>query len=396
MSDLKRVLPAVLLALPLLGVCHLSLRADDKDPLPDAKARLKIEAQRVEKEFTDGRALAYKLVRRDDPRPVEATEKLQELLAMVRADTALDAKRRETLIVTLKWDIDNVQKIAADRRRSTRPLEGLPRMLRDDVRRGSDARSDDRRSSSRDVKSIIESRGRSVTDSRGDRGRADDRHTRVMRSVDESAVPESRAFVLPKDWAEKSRKRSAEQKLTAKETAILKALNTPIQVDFDKQPFEDVLDYLRKATGVTITVDQRAMTEVGVSYKSEISLRLRATTRTILKRMLADLGMAYVIKDEVIQITSAERAKEMTTARTYYIGDLASAVDFRLGPILSRLVMIQTVNQLITTITQTVEPRSWKVNNPDAVGTITFDPITMSLVVKQTAEIHYALRGSKW
>jgi hypothetical protein len=315
---------------------------------------------------------------------------------MVRADTALEAKRRETLIVTLKWDIDNVQKIAADRRRTTRALDSLPRVIRDDARRTSDARGDARRSGSRDIKDVIESRGRSVADARGDRSRSEERHRGTMNSVSESAIPESRAFVLPKDWAEKSRKRSAEQKLTAKETAILKALNTPIQVDFEKQPFEDVLDYLRKATGVGITVDQRAMTEIGVSYKSEISLRLRATTRTILKRMLADLGMAYVIKDEVIQITSAERAKEMTTTRTYYIGDLAAATDFRLGPIVSRLVMIQTVNQLITTITQTVEPKSWKVNNPDAVGTITFDPITMSLVVKQTAEIHYSLRGSKW
>jgi hypothetical protein len=392
MSDLKKVFLAAL----LLGVLNVSLRATDKDPLPDAKARMKIEAQRVEKEFTDGRALAYKLVRRDDPKPVEATEKLQELLAMVRADTALEAKRRETLIVTLKWDIDNVQKIAGDRRRTTRALDSLPRVIRDDARRASDGRGDTRRSGSRDVKDIIESRGRSVADARGDRSRSEERHRGTMNSVSESAIPESRAFVLPKDWAEKSRKRSAEQKLTAKETAILKALNTPIQVDFDKQPFEDVLDYLRKATGVGITVDQRAMTEIGVSYKSEISLRLRATTRTILKRMLADLGMAYVIKDEVIQITSAERAKEMTTTRTYYIGDLAAATDFRLGPIVSRLVMIQTVNQLISTITQTVEPKSWKVNNPDAVGTITFDPITMSLVVKQTAEIHYSLRGSKW
>jgi hypothetical protein len=395
MSDLKRFLPAVLLALPLVGFGVPALSAADKDPLPDAKARLALEAQRVEKEFKEGRALAYKLVRRDDPQPVESVEKLRELLEMVRADKALESRRRETLIVTLKWDIDNVQKIAGERRKAARPSESLPRVLRDDARRSSDTRRDDSRSGSKDIKSIIESRGRSVADARGDRSRGADSHTRVMRSVDDSAVPESRAYVLPKDWAEKSRKRSAAQKLTEKEKAILKALDTPIQVDFDKHPFEDVLDYLRKATGLTITVDQRAMAEVGASYKSEITLKLRATTRTILKRMLGDLGMAYVIKDEIIQITSAERAKEMTTARTYYIGDLAAAVDIRLGVIGSKLLMIQSVNQLISTITQTVEPRSWQVNNPDAVGTITFDPVTMTLIIKQTAEIHYALRSSK-
>jgi hypothetical protein len=389
------MLSAVLLALPLVGIGVPALRADDKDPLPDAKTRLAIESQRVEKEFKEGRALAYKLVRRDDPQPVESVEKLRELLEMVRADTALESRRRETLIVTLKFDIDNVQKIAGERRKSTRPVQSLPRVIRDDARKSSDSRGDDRRSSSRSVKDIIESRGRSVADARGDRSRAADSHTKVMTSVAESAVPESRAYVLPKDWAEKSRKRSTAQKLTPKEAAILKALDTPIQVDFDKNAFEDVLDYLRKATGVTITVDQRAMTEVGASYKSEITLKLRATTRTILKRMLADLNMAYVIKDEIIQITSAERAKEMTTTRTYYLGDLAAAVDIRLGPIATRLLMIQTVNQLITTIMQTVEPKSWQVNNPEAVGTITFDPITMSLIVKQTAEMHFMMGGGR-
>ncbi len=395
MSDLKRFLPALFLTLLLVGFAVRSLHADDKDPLPDAKARLAIEAQRVEKVFTDGRALAYKLVRRADPKTVEAVEKLQELLEMVRNDTALESRRRETLIVTLKFDVDNVQKIAGERRGDSGAREALPRTAREDVRRSSDERRDDRRSSGKDVKSLIESRSRAVADARGDRSRAGDRHTSVMRSVDDSAVPESRAYVLPKDWAEKSRKRSTAQKLTVKEKAILKALDTPIQADFDKQNFEDVLDWLRKATGVTIVVDQRAMAEAGASYKSEITLHLRATTRTILKRMLSDLGMTYVIKEETIQITSAERAKEMTTTRTYYMGDLAAVTNLRFGSVLSQLVMIQNINQLISTITQTVEPKSWRVNNPDAVGEITFNPINMTLVIKQSAEIHYSLGGSR-
>src|SRR4051812_45216875 len=73
------------------------------DPLDDVKARLKVEAQKVEKEFATERAAAYKLVRSVTPKLAEATEKLESLLAMVRNDTALEAKRRETLLVTLKW-----------------------------------------------------------------------------------------------------------------------------------------------------------------------------------------------------------------------------------------------------------------------------------------------------
>ena len=61
-------------------------RADD---IADVKARAKAEAQRVEKEFTDSRAEAYRLVRRDDPKLLESTEKLINLLEMVKSDTSL-------------------------------------------------------------------------------------------------------------------------------------------------------------------------------------------------------------------------------------------------------------------------------------------------------------------
>jgi hypothetical protein len=83
----------------------------------------------------------------------------------------------------------------------------------------------------------------------------------------------------------------------------------------------------------------------------------------------------------------------MTTTRTYYIGDLAGVVDVRIPPALNQLLMIQTVNQIIDLIINSVDRQSWKVNNPDAPGTIVFNPITMSLVVKQTAEVHYMLAG---
>src|SRR6185369_14059486 len=91
MSTPKRLLPVML----VLGVFLAApvVWAAERDLLDDVKDRLKLEAQRVEKEFADGRAVAYRLVRSDSPRLVEASEKLQTLLVMVRNDTALEAKR---------------------------------------------------------------------------------------------------------------------------------------------------------------------------------------------------------------------------------------------------------------------------------------------------------------
>lgn len=383
--------------LTLTCVLACAMGAARADDLDDVRARKKIEAQRVEAEFADERAAAYKLVRSDDPKLVEATEKLQTLLAMVRADSSLDSKRREVFIVTLKADMDRVAQIAAERRRATgRRDADVQRGIRQDATRTQITRgADTARGVSQDAKSIYESRARAVADSRLDRGKSGDAFSRVMRDVDDSAVPDGRTYTLPKNWAELSAKRSTAIKMTAKEKAIMKALGTTVSADFDKNKFDEVIDYFRKATGVDISVDPRALTEVNASYDSPVTLRQRSSLRTVLKRVLADMNLTYVIKDEAIQITSRERASEMTTTRAYYVGDLASVVDLNLGPALAQLQMIENVNRLITSIQQQVAPGTWRPTNPDGAGTIVFDPITMSIVVKQTAEVHFVLGGYK-
>jgi len=394
MTDVRRWLPALVLALSLLAVSGLPARAAEDDPLPDVKARMKVEAERVQKEVREGRAAAYKLVRTGSPKLLEATEELHTLLATVRASTSLSDKSRNELIDTLKTDLRRVEQIAGERRRFERMENTIPRAVKSDARRRYEAGDEPaRRRPTSAADEVIKSRQQSVADSRLARKKTNDGYVGAMKSVDKSNVIVSGNIEFPADWVAKSRKRGEAQKITAKEKAIIKALDKVISVDFDGHELQDVLDYLRKATGVDIVVDKRAMDEASVTYKTPVTLKLKGTTRTILKRLLSDLGLAYFVKSEAIQITSIERAKSETTTRTYYIGDLAAVTDVRFGPIVNRALMIQRVNELINTITQTVEPKSWQVNNPDAVGTITFYAPTMTLVIKQTAEMHFSLNG---
>ena len=51
--------------------------------------------------------------------------------------------------------------------------------------------------------------------------------------------------------------------------------------------------------------------------------------------------------------------------------------------------MIQQVNQLAIMIQQSYDPNSWQ--NNGGPGSITFDPISMSFVIRQTAEMHFLL-----
>jgi hypothetical protein len=368
--------------------------ADERDPLKDAKARMEVEAQKLEKEFTTERAAAYKLVRRDDPKLVGALDKIHTLLAAVRADTALKPARRTQLIVTLKWDLDKLKEIAAERRRLSRRDDVIARSTREQIRKDSEARrGETSKAGAREADTIADRRARALADARDYRNKSADRNTRVMRGVDDSAVPDGRNISFPKDWAERMKKRSTGIKMTAKEKEILRGLNSTMDVEFSNAQFSEVIDYLRKKLNIDISVDQRALKEVGVNYDATINLKMRSSVRGILKRVLADLNLAYVVKDEAIQITSLARAKEMTTTRTYYLGDLAAVLDLRLNSVTSYLLMLQRANQIVELITKSIEPASWRVNNPDAVGSIVFDPGTLTLIVKQTAEVHFMLNG---
>lgn len=389
MATLKQPMLALLLGMALA----FATPAFARDAISEARARMEIEAQRIEKEFAEERTAAYRLVRSDSPKLAEAVDKLDALLRTVRADTSLKSDRRDTLIRTLKYDLDRVREIAAERRAVvTRDLPS--KIVRDDIRRDDTTkRTETGRGSTDLAKSIMESRTKSIADIRSDRGRAAEGYLRVMRKVEESAIPENATYKFPKNWKELSARRSKGQKLTEAELAILKALDTPIDADFSKDKLSDVVDFLKKRFKIEAVLEKRALEEVGASYDSEITLKMKASTRAVLKRILSDLNLTYVVKEETLLITSIERAKTMTTTRSYYLGDLVGVADVRLPAALSQLVMLDNATRIIASITQQVDPQSWRLNNPDAVGTIVFDPTTMSIVVKQTAEIHYKLGG---
>jgi hypothetical protein len=385
----------------LLGLASLTdlprVSAAD-DLLADTKARMATEAQRVEKEFAANRLAAYKLVRNDSPQLVESTQKLQELLALIRADTSLDDKRRQVLLVTLKADLDRVSEIASEKKRFTAAARSaeISRTVRDDIRRDDTARRvEPNRRVSDDAKSIYESRRRAIDDYKSDRLVKADRMNSVFREVGKSATsPAGTIEYDPERWLKISKLRSTAQKTTAKERAILKILDSTLDAKYEGNSLEEIIDHLRKVTKVDIVVDKRALEEAGASYESKVTVKMKSSVRTILKRILADLNLTYVVKEEAILITSRERASQMMTTKTYYLGDLASVTNSRIPPYVSRALAIQNINNLINTMTSTVDPQSWKVNNPDAVGIIAFDPINMSLTIKQAAEIHYKL-GSR-
>jgi hypothetical protein len=219
------------------------------------------------------------------------------------------------------------------------------------------------------------------------------------RDIDKSAVPTDKDIEYPKDWKERTKNRTAAIKLTAKERAILTALKAPITVNFKNWKFDDVITYLETSLGQTILVDREALKDAEVAYDTPINLNVKnVSARTVLRIVLAQVGLTYIVKDELIQVISKERAKDMMVVRTYYIGDIILNMDpaQAMLPLLQQqqiqgIEALKNVKQIIDMIQSSVDPQSWQLNGGN--GTISFDARSMSLVIRQSAEVH-AMLGS--
>jgi hypothetical protein len=216
----------------------------------------------------------------------------------------------------------------------------------------------------------------------------------TLAEVDKSAVPAASDYDFPPDWLEKTKRRSPAAKLTEREKAILEALKKPVTVDYNMDTFQSVIDHLSKQMGQNILTSKQALDEANVTYDSPITLRFSkpVTARTALKRVLADLGLTYVIRNENIEVTTIARAREMLTTRTYYLGDLMGVASPLLPAIVNQFQALEAVASIVSSV-QAIDPESWE--SRGGPGSIFFDPVRMSLVIKQTAEMHYLLGGSR-
>lgn len=394
------------------------------DPLEDAKQRREIAAQRVE---ADVRAAVRDVNQLARTSTAKALAKLRDLLELIDDDTALTPERREALKAMAKARMRELETGAG--KRTTRTLEEADRSASAAQRRA----DEDRRAAEsqrlarglQDVQAlraagrtadanqmqadlarrfpdspaaaaarIIGGRADNVADARRLRGDVASGFQGTLNEVDKSAVPEAGDYVLPADWKTRVAKRTDAPKLTEQEKATLKALSEPIKTEFKDMPFSGVIDYLQNLTGTTIVADKKTLDAVNATYDTPITAQFkRASFRTVLKKILADVNLTYIIKEGAIKVVTPEEARNTMIVRAYYIGDLAGIVDVRISPLLRELQMQAAIAQIVDSIQGSIDPNSWQGRGRQDGGTITYDPITMSLIIKQTAEVHYQLSG---
>ena len=107
------------------------------------------------------------------------------------------------------------------------------------------------------------------------------------------------------------------------EQRIRRALSDTTEVSFLDIPLTEAITYLKDIHTIEIVLDKVAMSDAGIATDQLVSLQLSGISlRSALRLLLEPLLLTYVIEDEVMKITTLEKAEEKMSTRVYPVADL--------------------------------------------------------------------------
>lgn len=152
---------------------------------------------------------------------------------------------------------------------------------------------------------------------------------------DEAGIPWHEDIRYPKNWLEIIAKRTdtteaAEPEINRLASRKLKAIAP--ELNFDMQPFEEVIDQIRALTGLNIVPNWAALDAMAIEKDAEVTLKLKNVKyEKALQLILDEVGageveLAYQIDEGVIEISTKEDLSRKTVTRVYNVQDLIISV----------------------------------------------------------------------
>jgi hypothetical protein len=216
----------------------------------------------------------------------------------------------------------------------------------------------------------------------------------ALGNFDLGVIPGESGVAYAKDWKKISdlRKYFAAKQLTEEERALIKAMKSTFKADYVKQPFQDVIKNLTERTGIDIIIDPSALKDQMIESTTLVTLQAnKIDFRTALKKILGEVGLAYILKNGIVQVVTPQVAMNTMTVQTYSISDLLPAPTPGAGMFYSAAQEQFWANQVMQMIVMTVEPQSWAING--GKGTIFYNAASRSIVVNNSAEMHLSLKA---
>jgi general secretion pathway protein D len=155
----------------------------------------------------------------------------------------------------------------------------------------------------------------------------------ALFSVDESGIPFDDRNPYQhgdsKTWAELSNFRSRllrdqGRPRSERELQIEQKLKTPVSLAFTDKPLAEVLDYLADVAAVNMVLDPQGLAEEGITSSTPVTIEIRRDImlKSALNLILEPLHLSYVIKDEVLKITSEQLRDGEVYIVSYNVADL--------------------------------------------------------------------------
>lgn len=162
---------------------------------------------------------------------------------------------------------------------------------------------------------------------------------------------------------------------------------TVAEADFDQIEFAQVVEYLRNAYRVNLSVDWAALSGVGIKRTAPVTLHLRnVRLEKVLTLLLERAGsgaglLGFEMEQDVVTISVQEALDRKMVVQTYDVRDLIAQ---GLARSRSRLSSEKVTQELVSTIQETVAPESWQATG--GMGGIR--PVGSTLVVNQSRRVH--------
>ena len=96
------------------------------------------------------------------------------------------------------------------------------------------------------------------------------------------------------------------------------------ELDFQETPLRDVINQLKDKYDIPILADKRAFEDAGLDLDTTVVTQNVSgiSLRSALRLILGDIDLTYLIKDEVMLITTKDKAAENLVIKVYPVGDL--------------------------------------------------------------------------
>jgi hypothetical protein len=173
----------------------------------------------------------------------------------------------------------------------------------------------------------------------------------------------------------------------ANDNEVRQKLDEKIELDFLETPLVDLVDYIADACKIPVCLDVVALDDFGISTGTPITVCATGIPlRTGLRRVLHDLELAWVVRDEVLVISSENEIEDSLPIVFYPVHDLLdpAAADDEEG-------IGDQYDTIVNAITTAVDPETWEnVGGPGAISVIRQPP---ALMIAQTEETHDRVVG---